>query len=55
MMLLSPFLGASWMVSVPLPTGGYPIEWRGKVITFAHKNHLQRGKAQWQLGADLLI
>ncbi len=27
---------------------------RGKVLVFAHNNHLQRGKAQWQLGADLL-
>lgn len=28
---------------------------RGKVFAFAHNSHLQRGKAQWQLGADLLI
>ena len=28
---------------------------RGKVLAFAHNSHLQRGKAQWQLGADLLI
>jgi erythromycin esterase len=28
---------------------------RGKVLAFAHKSHLQRGKAQWQLGTDLLI
>lgn len=27
---------------------------RGKVMAFAHNSHLQRGKAQWQLGADLL-
>jgi erythromycin esterase-like protein len=27
---------------------------RGKVLAFAHNSHLQRGKAQWQLGADLL-
>jgi erythromycin esterase len=27
----------------------------GKVLAFAHNSHLQRGKAQWQLGADLLI
>ncbi len=26
---------------------------RGKVLVFAHNSHLQRGKAQWQLGADL--
>jgi erythromycin esterase len=26
---------------------------RGKVLAFAHNSHLQRGKAQWQLGADL--
>lgn len=28
---------------------------RGKVLVFAHNSHLQRGPAQWQLGADLLI
>ncbi len=28
---------------------------QGKVLAFAHNSHLQRGKAQWQLGADLLI
>lgn len=28
---------------------------RGKVLVFAHNSHLQRGKTQWQLGADLLI
>lgn len=27
---------------------------RGKVLAFAHNSHLQRGKTQWQLGADLL-
>ncbi len=27
---------------------------RGKVFAFAHNSHLQRGKAQWQLGTDLL-
>ncbi len=27
---------------------------RGKVLAFAHNSHLQRGQAQWQLGADLL-
>ena len=27
---------------------------RGKVMAFAHNSHLQRGKAQWQLGADTL-
>jgi erythromycin esterase len=27
---------------------------RGKVLAFAHNSHLQRGKAQWQLGPDLL-
>ncbi len=27
---------------------------RGKVLAFAHNSHLQRGKAQWQLGADVL-
>jgi erythromycin esterase len=25
---------------------------RGKVLAFAHNSHLQRGKAQWQFGAD---
>jgi erythromycin esterase-like protein len=28
---------------------------RGKVFVFAHNSHLKRGKAQWQLGNDLLI
>jgi erythromycin esterase len=28
---------------------------REKVLAFAHNSHLQRGKAQWQLGAALLI
>ncbi|MGA9100200.1 MAG: erythromycin esterase family protein [Methanotrichaceae archaeon] len=28
---------------------------RGKVLAFAHNSHLQIGKAEWQLGADLLI
>ncbi len=28
---------------------------RGNVFTFAHNNHLQRGKTQWQLGPDLNI
>jgi erythromycin esterase len=28
---------------------------RGKVLVFAHNSHLQLGKAQWQLGPDLLI
>lgn len=28
---------------------------RGKVLAFAHNSHLKRGKAEWQLGADLLI
>ncbi|MFN8492326.1 MAG: erythromycin esterase family protein [Caldilineaceae bacterium] len=28
---------------------------RGKVLAFAHNSHLQRGKAQWQLGPDLLV
>lgn len=28
---------------------------RGKVLVFAHNSHLQRGKAQWQLGTELLI
>lgn len=27
---------------------------KGKVLVFAHNSHLQRGKAQWQLGNDLL-
>ena len=27
---------------------------RGKVLAFAHNEHLKRGKAQWQLGADVL-
>lgn len=27
---------------------------RGKVLAFAHNSHLQRGKAQWQLGPNLL-
>src|SRR6266581_7495380 len=26
----------------------------GKVLAFAHNSHLQRGKAQWQLGTNLL-
>ncbi len=26
---------------------------QGKVFAFAHNSHLQRGKSQWQLGADL--
>jgi len=26
---------------------------RGKVLAFAHNNHLQRGKSQWQLGTDV--
>lgn len=26
---------------------------RGKVLAFAHNTHLQRGKAQWQFGADV--
>lgn len=26
---------------------------RGKVLAFAHNRHVQRGKAQWQLGTDL--
>jgi erythromycin esterase-like protein len=26
---------------------------RGKVLAFAHNSHLQRGKAQWQFGADV--
>jgi erythromycin esterase-like protein len=28
---------------------------RGKVLAFAHNSHLKRGKAQWQLGTNLLI
>ena len=28
---------------------------RGKVLAFAHNSHLLRGKAEWQLGTDLLI
>jgi erythromycin esterase-like protein len=28
---------------------------RGKVLAFAHNSHLKCGKAQWQLGPDLLI
>jgi len=28
---------------------------RGKVLAFAHNNHLQRGKAQWQWGTDVMI
>lgn len=28
---------------------------RGKVLAFAHNSHLRRGKAEWQLGPDLLI
>lgn len=28
---------------------------RGKVLVFAHNSHLQRGKARWQLGTDVLI
>lgn len=27
---------------------------RGKVLAYAHNSHLQRGKADWQLGTDLL-
>ena len=27
---------------------------RGNVLAFAHNSHLKRGKAQWQLGTDLL-
>jgi len=27
---------------------------RGKVLVFAHNSHLKRGKAEWQLGSDLL-
>jgi erythromycin esterase-like protein len=26
---------------------------RGKVLAFAHNSHLKRGRAQWQMGADL--
>ncbi len=26
---------------------------RGKVLVFAHNSHLQRGQAQWQMGADV--
>ena len=26
---------------------------RGNVLAFAHNSHLQRGKAQWQLGPDV--
>ncbi len=28
---------------------------RGRVLAFAHNSHLQRGKAQWQLGPDLCV
>ncbi len=28
---------------------------RGKVLAFAHNSHLQRGKAQWQLGPNLNV
>ena len=28
---------------------------RGKVLAFAHNSHLKRGKAEWQLGNNLLI
>lgn len=28
---------------------------RGKVLAFAHNSHLRRGKAEWQLGTDMLI
>lgn len=28
---------------------------RGKVLVFAHNSHLQRGKAKWQMGTELLI
>ncbi|HCJ35114.1 MAG TPA: erythromycin esterase [Ktedonobacter sp.] len=28
---------------------------RGKVLAFAHNNHLQRGKSQWQLGTDVYL
>lgn len=27
---------------------------RGKVLAYAHNSHLKRGKAEWQLGTDLL-
>ena len=27
---------------------------RGKVLVFAHNSHLKLGKAQWQLGPELL-
>jgi erythromycin esterase-like protein len=27
---------------------------RGKVLVFAHNSHLRRGKAQWQLGTDVM-
>ncbi|MCR3884866.1 MAG: erythromycin esterase family protein [Methanothrix sp.] len=27
---------------------------RGKVLIYAHNSHLKRGRAEWQLGADLL-
>jgi len=27
---------------------------RGKVLAFAHNSHLKRGRAEWQLGSDLL-
>jgi erythromycin esterase len=27
---------------------------RGRVLAFAHNNHLQRGKAHWQLGTDVM-
>jgi len=36
---------------------GYMVErerGRGKVLAFAHNSHLQRSRAQWQLGPDLL-
>jgi erythromycin esterase len=29
--------------------------WRGKVLAFAHNSHLKCGRAEWQLGPDLLI
>jgi erythromycin esterase-like protein len=32
----------------------YRERYRGKVLAFAHNSHLQRGKAKWQLGTDLL-
>ncbi len=28
---------------------------RGKVLAFAHNNHLQRGKTEWQFGTDVFI